>query len=107
MLCHIDQVSQFDQLLVQQPVFCIYKFNSNGCRISEHTIKQVQAAMQEYDLQQIYYVDVITAKALSNYITQQTGIDHESPQFLVFQDGTVSAQTSHMHITKEWIEQHI
>ena len=44
-------------------------------------------------------VDVSTGRALSHYIEERTGIRHESPQAILFNDGEPVWHASHFRIT--------
>jgi bacillithiol system protein YtxJ len=46
-------------------------------------------------------IRVVEARATSDYVATRTGVRHESPQLLVFRDGTMVLHRSHREITAE------
>lgn len=98
--------SQFDQLLANKSDFIIFK-NSATCSISGGACKEVYQAIDELQLDNIYKIEVLDSPELKIYVADVTGIRHESPQFLIFKKGVVTAHASHGSITKEWIRDNI
>lgn len=52
-------------------------------------------------------VDVIAARPLARGLTAELGIDHASPQVLVFTSGSFRAHTSHGGIDAGWLDEAI
>lgn len=46
-----------------------------------------------------YYLDLITYRMVSNAIEEQFGIEHQSPQLILFKNGAVAYHNSHSGIT--------
>ena len=46
----------------------------------------------------IYYLDLIQYRALSDFIAENSGIEHQSPQLIVFQNGKPVYNASHSGI---------
>lgn len=61
----------------------VYKHNSNQCPISARILPQIEAFADQY-AHPVVAVDIIVDRDVSNTITAQAGIDHESPQCIVF-----------------------
>ncbi|MCX6610370.1 MAG: DUF2847 family protein [Acidobacteria bacterium] len=55
----------------------------------------------------VYLVSVKKERPMSNFIAESTGIEHASPQIIVFRKGTPSAVATHGEITAQSIEQMI
>lgn len=54
---------------------------------------------------QSHRIDVLSQRALARGLTAELGIDHESPQALVFTDGELSAHASHADLVQAWFRQ--
>jgi len=49
----------------------------------------------------ILYLEVKSQRKLSNWIEQEFGVEHESPQALLFKGNTLKADMSHGSISKK------
>jgi bacillithiol system protein YtxJ len=45
-----------------------------------------------------YYLDLLEHRNISNAIAQDTGVEHESPQAILIENGKVLKHASHMSI---------
>lgn len=94
-----DQI--LDDLLSDDAV--LFK-HSERCGISKDR-KQALSGMD--DDVTIHTVEVREQRGLSDRIEDETGVQHESPQLLVVQDGDVSWHASHMAISPDELRQHL
>lgn len=86
---------QFRQLLESKPLFAVFK-HSTRCSISSMAKSRLE---RDWDLDMpIYYLDLIQYRSLSNFIAHRSGIEHESPQLIVFQNGKAVYDASHSSI---------
>jgi bacillithiol system protein YtxJ len=53
---------------------------------------------------EIYYLDLIAFRNVSNYIAVKSGVIHESPQLIIFKDGKVIADASHIAVRGEMVD---
>lgn len=67
-------------------------------RVGEYLEKKGDAAPP------FYLVKVIESRPLSNAIARETGVQHASPQLILFQEGEARWDTSHGSITADAIE---
>lgn len=82
--------------------------HSTRCSISRMALKQFE---REYDLDDeqmdLYFLDLLAHRPLSNEIAERFGIQHESPQLLIIKEGKVVNHTSHSGIQaddlKKWV----
>jgi bacillithiol system protein YtxJ len=51
----------------------------------------------------LYYLDLLAFRSVSNAIAELTGVEHESPQVLLFKDGEVVFHASHHAISVDAI----
>ena len=70
--------------------------HSTRCGISRMVIKQFEADynVTENDLD-LYYLDILNYREISNNIASTFQVMHESPQLLVIKNGVVVAHDSH------------
>ncbi len=103
-LNQISQLSEIDQLS-HHKLQVLFK-HSTRCSVSSFAqrilISEFNAAMDEkFD---VYYLDLISYREVSNAIAQRYGVEHESPQLLVIQDGKCIYNASHSDVSLEKID---
>lgn len=94
----IEQIRTIDELSRDQPVL-IFK-HSTTCSISAMAKMRLEDQWEssgEFD--QIYYLDLLRYRAISNEIAKHYHVHHESPQLLVIKDGECILDSSHLQIT--------
>ena len=80
----LSSEQQFLDLLDNESLFAIFK-HSTRCSISSMAKNRVE---RDWDLDfPIYYLDLIQYRSISNLIAAKSGIEHQSPQLIVFQNG--------------------
>lgn len=96
----LDRAEQIDQLIERShevPV-AIFK-HSVRCGISAMAKAQLEA---EWDLQpeqvELYHLDLIRHRDVSNLIAEKLGVWHQSPQIILLQDGQATYHASHQAI---------
>ena len=90
----VDQISEIvEQSSAKLQV--IFK-HSIRCGISSAVIKQLEKA---WDLEEapvdMYYLDLIRNRSVSDQVASELNIWHESPQLIVIKNGVVVAHGSH------------
>ena len=83
----------------EHPVL-IFK-HSTTCSISAAAKAKVERQWPEASLPAdaaIYYLDLLRFRPLSGQIASEFGVEHQSPQLLLIQDGQVRYHASHMGI---------
>jgi bacillithiol system protein YtxJ len=78
----------------------IYK-HSTRCNVSSMALNRLERSWNNDEMQhvEIYFLDLIADRNISNLIAEKFGVWHESPQVLVINSGTCSYNTSHMGIS--------
>jgi bacillithiol system protein YtxJ len=76
--------------------------HSTSCGISAGVFRDVKTLEGDINL-----VVVQTDRDISNEITRQTGVKHESPQAIVLKNGEAVYHASHYDITIDDINQHL
>ncbi len=95
----IETVEQFNEISQEKAKFLLFK-HSLTCPVSQEAFHEFEAFMAENDDVEAYYLYVQEARPLSNYVAEQYGVKHESPQALLFEKNTVKWNDSHWRITK-------
>lgn len=76
----------------------IYK-HSDACMTCTFTKKRVEELMSRNEkIQSFHYIEVRMNRELSNFVSDKTGIKHESPQAILLQNGEVVWHASHTAI---------
>lgn len=92
---NLEAENQFLDLLENEKVFAVFK-HSTRCSISSMAKNRVE---REWNLDfPIYYLDLIKYRSVSNLIAAKSGIEHQSPQLIVFQNGLPVYDASHSGI---------
>ena len=97
-LSHLQELIQHS---VQQQIL-IFK-HSTRCPVSSRTYNQIEASTDVLNKSNIdiYYVDVIAERQLSNDIARVLDITHQSPQAFFIKNSEVAWHASHGQISKE------
>lgn len=86
---------QFQDLIKAQSVFAVFK-HSTRCSISTMAKSRME---REWNLDiPVYYLDLLQFRTLSNFIATYSGVEHQSPQLIVFQGGIAVYNASHSGI---------
>ncbi len=76
--------------------------NSNHCVISFSAFREFQkwaANLASDEPVELYVVDVINQRSISNHIAETLGVIHQSPQIIWINGGKVISHFSHYQIT--------
>jgi bacillithiol system protein YtxJ len=95
-LTDIGQLDEIIQVSGTKPVL-IFK-HSTTCSISRMAFKNFE---NEFDLSsemEIYFLDLLNYRAISNEIASRFGVVHQSPQILLIKNGVSVYDTSHEDI---------
>lgn len=94
----IQQVEDIEKRSREIP--CIIFKHSSRCSIS--TVAQYRLE-GDWDLPaeaaELYFLDLIAHRDVSNFIAEKFQVYHESPQILVIRDGECTYDASHLDIT--------
>jgi bacillithiol system protein YtxJ len=76
----------------------LYK-HSPTCGVCRVALHEVEAFMKAHPDADVYAVDVLAQRDLSQQVAARTGITHESPQIIIFRDGSPLWSDSHYGVT--------
>ncbi|MRX72725.1 bacillithiol system redox-active protein YtxJ [Bacillus lacus] len=94
----IQDSNEFNELFSKHDMFLFLK-NSTTCPISHGAFTEYKRFADEHDEVPTYYLNVQDSRELSNKISEEFGIKHESPQALLFKSKEVLWHDSHHSIT--------
>jgi len=96
-LTSTTEVDELIQLSHQKPQL-IFK-HSTRCGVSSHMKMQFETEWNGADESiDIYYLDLLNYRDVSNYVAKVSKVYHQSPQVILFKDGEAVANASHQAI---------
>lgn len=97
----LEQLEEID-LKSKSKLQAIFK-HSTSCGTSNYVKKNILKEMGSFSDEpfDIYYLDLLALRNVSNSIADRYGIRHESPQLLIIKDGQCIAHNSHSEVTLE------
>lgn len=93
-----EQLENIKQESQNQPIL-IFK-HSTRCSISATTLSRFERNWNDTAAGSLkpYYLDLIANRSISNKISQDFGVEHESPQILIIENGKATYNASHYDI---------
>ncbi len=103
-LVNSEQLEEIKKTSFEKPV-AIFK-HSTRCSISRMAWNQFQ---KHYNISndniEVYYLDLIEYRSISNAIADDFQVQHQSPQIVVIKDGVCVFTTSHESIDAKDLEE--
>lgn len=99
-----DQLQSIIDASYSQAV-AIYK-HSTRCSVSFMAKKTIEFNWT-YNTTEVWLLDLLKHRSISTQIEQQLSVRHESPQFLLLNEGKVVYHASHSNIDLKQIEPYI
>lgn len=85
----------------QSKVVVFFK-HSTSCPVSAAAKRRLEMEWEKYNAdQEVYYLDLLANRSLSNQIAEKSGVIHQSPQLIVLKNGEVVYHSSHLSISAE------
>ena len=100
-LRHLHSIADLDEFVNQSGRRILFK-HSTVCPISWSAYEQFQSYLAERSTPAAVIL-VREDRPVSNEVADRFGIQHESPQIFLLEDGQVKWHTSHWKITKDAI----
>jgi len=98
----LNSAETLNELIQKSNVSPLLVFkHSTRCSISSVALNRIQHALRNIDL---YILDVIANRELSNQVAQHFNVNHESPQILIIQNEACIYTASHLGISAEIID---
>ncbi len=103
---NLENLKQLDQIIEdsKNKEIAIFK-HSTRCGISSMVKRSFEAELKsKTDLESdVYYLDLIQFRDISNQIASKFDVAHQSPQLIIIKDGVVTYNASHSSINAEKI----
>ena len=98
----IDHLNEIWQNSLEQPA--IFFKHSTRCSISSMVLRNFEREWVP-DTTQLFFIDLIAHRDVSNFLESLSGVKHQSPQVIVTKNNTVIYNDSHGTIQAEKIQQ--
>lgn len=98
-----SQLATIKEESAQQPVL-IFK-HSTTCSISAMAYSRMERNWNDAAGIKPYYLDLLRFRPISARIASEFGVEHESPQVLLIQNGECVYDASHMGISFQALQQ--
>ncbi len=105
-LTSLEQLKELERISATKPQ-AIFK-HSTTCGISRMVLKMFTGNYTPVDGQMdLYYLDLLSYRTISNAIADKFHVLHQSPQILIIKNGSVVAHASHGAISDIDLEKYI
>ncbi len=93
------QLTEIREESYNQPVL-IFK-HSTRCSISSTALNRLERNWKQEEVGSLkpYYLDLIANRPISNEVAEKFGVEHQSPQILVIQNGDCVYSATHFEIS--------
>ena len=98
-ISYLTSPAEVDTFLQANPTAAIFKIGN--CHKTQETFVHVQAHLDPREDLKLGIIKVIESRPASNHVASMTGIEHESPQIILFRDGKNVFDRDNWDITAE------
>lgn len=101
---NLDSLQKLEEVR-EKPLALIFK-HSTRCSISAAALDRLERKWNKEEMQVIepYLLDLLRYREISNQIVEKFGVEHQSPQVLLLQEGQCIYHNSHYGIDYEEIQ---
>ncbi|RRA97619.1 bacillithiol system redox-active protein YtxJ [Larkinella rosea] len=99
------QIAQIKEESAEQPVL-IFK-HSTRCSISSTALSRLERNWSDSAGIKPYFLDLISYRPVSGEVADTFGVDHQSPQVLLIQNGECIYDASHFEISFDELKQQV
>jgi len=105
----LNQVDQLDAIIEDSKTKPVVLFkHSTRCSISSMAKNHFEQGHNNIkDPVDVYLLDLLSYRNISNEIASRFGVEHQSPQMILIKDGTVQLHSSHNSIKAEDINNYL
>ena len=97
----LERIEQLEEIKEKNGYSIIFK-HSTRCSISLMAKKKFELEWEYLPAETpVYFLDLLSYRNISNAISEQFHVHHESPQLLLIKDGECIFDTSHGEISAE------
>ncbi len=101
-LTDIGQLNEIQEVSNQKPAI-IFK-HSTTCSISRMALKNFEREFDLHDKIEVYFLDLLNFRAISNEIASKFKVVHQSPQLLLIKNGISVYDVSHDSIDADLLK---
>ena len=95
----LTTAQEVDDFLAEKPQAVVFK--AGTCHKTQETFSQVQPLLEAHPDLPVGVIRVVEARPASNRVAEVTGLQHESPQLILFKDGRAVFDRDNWDITSE------
>ncbi|MFP2997610.1 bacillithiol system redox-active protein YtxJ [Spongiivirga sp. MCCC 1A20706] len=105
----LTAVNQLDEIVEASKTKTVAIFkHSTRCGISSMVIRQFEGSYDvPQDVADVYYLDLLQFRSISNEIASRFEVFHQSPQLIIFRNGEVVFHTSHGDINSQQVAERV
>lgn len=104
-LTDLGQLNEIINVSVTKPV-AIFK-HSTRCSVSRMALRQFENEFDLSDKVTLYFLDLLNHRDVSNEIAIRFGVEHQSPQLILINNGKAVYDASHSSIDAESLERYL
>ena len=79
--------------------------HSTSCFISKTVLRNFEKEIENLDQKvELYFLDLLAHRAISNKIAHDLGVTHQSPQLIVIENGKAVNNASHQDISADQLQ---
>ncbi len=104
----LTEISQLDEIVENSnnKTIGIFK-HSTRCSISRFALKQFENEYNLEDTIDLYFLDLLNHRDISNEIANRFQVMHQSPQLILVKNGVAVYDDSHSDIQAEVLEKYV
>lgn len=104
----LTEISQLDEIVEnsKNKTIGIFK-HSTRCSISRFALKQFENEYNLEDKVDLYFLDLLNHRDISNEIANRFQVIHQSPQLILVKNGVAVYDDSHSDIQAEVLEKYV
>lgn len=105
---HINTVEELKQAIAEtENVTGLFFKHSTRCSISSMALTRFESSWEQDDNCELYFIDLIANRDVSNALSEITGVEHQSPQVIVVKNNKQIYNNSHNGISTSDIKNSI
>lgn len=104
-LTDLGQLNEIINESVTKPA-AIFK-HSTRCSVSRMALRQFENEFDLSDKVTLYFLDLLNHRDVSNEIATRFGVEHQSPQLILINNGKAIYDASHSSIDAESLERYL
>ncbi len=100
----LESEDQITQIKSQDKPSIIFK-HSTRCHISNMSLKFFEKEWDQSKDVNLYFLDIIEHRAISNHVAEAFQVHHESPQVILVKNGECILDASHQDISAKELDE--